>query len=84
MFSHKHGQEVGLEGNEASRGRRLVDHDPGTWRLLECRMYHLGHIHHLSDAEISARLDLALEDFSVVRSIAGSAQLPRLRRKEAV
>ena len=69
----------GAGGGEGGSRRRLVEHEEGTWRQLECRMYHLGKVYHLSEVEISRRLDLAVEDFGVVRSIAGAARVPRMK-----
>lgn len=58
--------------------RRIWDHPPGTWRVLECRVRQWARIRRMSEVEISRRLDLAVEDFETVRSFEGCAVLPRL------
>jgi len=65
----------------AGSARRLVDHAPERWRHLESRLYFLSRVHQLDDWEISAKLEVAVEDFAMLRSIAGCAVLPKLERR---
>ena len=80
MAETKFAVRKGLVLGEGS-ARRLVEHPPERWRHLESRLYFLSRVHQLDDWEISAKLEVAVEDFAMLRSIAGCAQLPNLERR---
>ena len=63
--------KVYTTARQATGERRLRDLPRDVQRPLESRLYHLRTVHHLTDEEISRKLDLHIDDLPALAATAG-------------